>query len=689
MSRRSRSDDAQRQDRGGARSAATSPGSVRAAASASESPRLAAQRERIHQLQSAAPAPNRTGLPDALKSGIESLSGHSLDAVRVHYDSPRPAQLQAHAFAQGTDIHVAPGQEKQLPHEAWHIVQQAQGRVKPTLHTPDGVPVNDNAALEREADRMGSDALAAGARTVQKAAAQDDGPHVDARTDGASIGYSVQRKALRAPSGATAPLQMNRDKAGLASAKAGRRADRQRRGDQGRHEARRQDLPAFEPGPIGGVPTGDVGVMLTMLMLLGQINAAHAQPMPVRDARPLALPSPARQPGVPGNSTALALPQRPGQVALPQGGSSPMRPAPRTMPSTALAPFDVQSGPVNSTALAPLPRSHAARRPPGRVSALEPTRPVNASSGTPLNVTGDASKANATANASKVDATASASKGKATAKPSAPQWKPQPIPETSIDKSGKVTFSGERMRERYADPGTRAGVEAVAIKTLMSQMPTAAGILDELAPYNVSSQILRADLANSVGGEADLGNDKYISVNANHDLRKNALVAAHEYRHREQFASGILDNNSNPYRKAYAEIEAKNVGLDTYVELKDRGYFEDDVKSADPERLDLAERSADPQAYDRKVFKSYLGRYRGNETAKYPDFASDAALDQHIADQRAYAAARRTLSRIELEIKQRGLSPDDRNLPAELKDPLIDARAQNRLTKRTANRSHP
>lgn len=76
--------------------------------------------------------PNNTGLPDQLKSGVESLSGHSLDDVTVHYNSPQPAQLNALAYAQGTDIHVAPGQEKHLPHEAWHVAQQKQGRVQPT-----------------------------------------------------------------------------------------------------------------------------------------------------------------------------------------------------------------------------------------------------------------------------------------------------------------------------------------------------------------------------------------------------------------------------------------------------------------------------------------------------------------------------------------------------------------------------
>lgn len=66
-------------------------------------------------------------MPDQLKSGIESLSGLAIDHVQVHYNSAQLAQLNAHAYAhayaQGSDIHVAPGQEQNLPHEAWHIVQ--------------------------------------------------------------------------------------------------------------------------------------------------------------------------------------------------------------------------------------------------------------------------------------------------------------------------------------------------------------------------------------------------------------------------------------------------------------------------------------------------------------------------------------------------------------------------------------
>lgn len=100
---------------------------------------------------------NDTGLPDHLKSGIENLSGYIMDDVKVHYNSSKPAQLNAHAYAQGTDIHVASGQEKHLPHEAWHVVQQKQGRVQPTMQMQ-GVAVNDDVGLEKEADVMGAKA---------------------------------------------------------------------------------------------------------------------------------------------------------------------------------------------------------------------------------------------------------------------------------------------------------------------------------------------------------------------------------------------------------------------------------------------------------------------------------------------------------------------------------------------------
>lgn len=101
------------------------------------------------------------GLPGPLKAGIEGLSGMAMDDVRVHRNSQAPASVQAHAYAQGRDIHLGPGQEKHLAHEAWHVVQQAQGRVQPTQNVG-GVAVNDDQNLEAEADQMGAKAASLG-----------------------------------------------------------------------------------------------------------------------------------------------------------------------------------------------------------------------------------------------------------------------------------------------------------------------------------------------------------------------------------------------------------------------------------------------------------------------------------------------------------------------------------------------
>ena len=121
------------------------------------------------------PAPvNRTGLPDGLKAGVEALSGVNLDDVRVHYRSAKPAQYQAHAYAQGRQIHLAAGEERHLPHEAWHVAQQAQGRVEPTRQLKSDISVNDDIELEREADRMGDAALRIG--TTQGDASPIDAP---------------------------------------------------------------------------------------------------------------------------------------------------------------------------------------------------------------------------------------------------------------------------------------------------------------------------------------------------------------------------------------------------------------------------------------------------------------------------------------------------------------------------------
>lgn len=95
--------------------------------------------------------PNLTGIPTQMKLDFEQRSGLSFDDVRVHYNSDKPAQLQALAYTQGTQVYVGPRQERHLPHELGHVAQQKQGRVKANRFV-NNMPVNIDASLEHEAD---------------------------------------------------------------------------------------------------------------------------------------------------------------------------------------------------------------------------------------------------------------------------------------------------------------------------------------------------------------------------------------------------------------------------------------------------------------------------------------------------------------------------------------------------------
>mgnify|MGYP001794111963 CR=1 FL=1 len=110
-------------------------------------------------------------LPEPLKSNMEQMGNVDLSDVNVHYNSDKPDQLtqatanpqqpvqrKAAAYAQGTDIYLAPGQEQHLAHEAWHTVQQKQGRVQANAQAKNGIGINNDPALEKEADDMGAKA---------------------------------------------------------------------------------------------------------------------------------------------------------------------------------------------------------------------------------------------------------------------------------------------------------------------------------------------------------------------------------------------------------------------------------------------------------------------------------------------------------------------------------------------------
>lgn len=74
---------------------------------------------------------NNTGIPNQMKENFEAHSGFSFDDVKVHYNSDKPAQLQASAYTQGK--------------------QQKQGIVKPTFQL-NGIDINNDSTLEKGAD---------------------------------------------------------------------------------------------------------------------------------------------------------------------------------------------------------------------------------------------------------------------------------------------------------------------------------------------------------------------------------------------------------------------------------------------------------------------------------------------------------------------------------------------------------
>lgn len=109
------------------------------------------------------------GLPDGLRSGIEALSGVDMSGVKVERGSSEPSRLGALAYAKGDTIHMAPGQESLLPHEAWHVAQQRQGRVTGDTQLAGGATANTDGGLEREADVMGARAAELGGAAAPEA----------------------------------------------------------------------------------------------------------------------------------------------------------------------------------------------------------------------------------------------------------------------------------------------------------------------------------------------------------------------------------------------------------------------------------------------------------------------------------------------------------------------------------------
>ncbi len=105
----------------------------------------------------------KASLPDSVKGKMENSFGTDFSSVNIHKDSGQATNMGALAYTQGNDVHFAPGQynpesskgQELIGHELTHVVQQRQGRVKPTKEQGKGLAVNDNPSLENEADEKG------------------------------------------------------------------------------------------------------------------------------------------------------------------------------------------------------------------------------------------------------------------------------------------------------------------------------------------------------------------------------------------------------------------------------------------------------------------------------------------------------------------------------------------------------
>lgn len=94
-----------------------------------------------------APSSQGNPLPANLQHNLESAHGVNLSDVKVHVGH-EATLIGAKAFTQGSDIHLAPGQEQHLPHEAWHVAQQKQGRVESSTLAEGLVEVREEQSFE-------------------------------------------------------------------------------------------------------------------------------------------------------------------------------------------------------------------------------------------------------------------------------------------------------------------------------------------------------------------------------------------------------------------------------------------------------------------------------------------------------------------------------------------------------------
>jgi len=115
--------------------------------------------------QSSPETHSSTKMPEQVQTKMETSLGADFSDVSIHKDSSKATDVGALAYAQGSDVHFAPGQFKPdshagqelLGHELTHIVQQREGRVSANIQKK-GMNINNDPGLENEADQLGKKA---------------------------------------------------------------------------------------------------------------------------------------------------------------------------------------------------------------------------------------------------------------------------------------------------------------------------------------------------------------------------------------------------------------------------------------------------------------------------------------------------------------------------------------------------
>lgn len=112
-------------------------------------------------------------LPAAVQAKMEGAFGADFSGVEVTESSGEAARVGARAMTQGETIQFAPGAyapgtsagQELIGHELTHVLQQRAGQVSATVQAK-GLAINDDPALERQADECGTKA-AAGQRVTE------------------------------------------------------------------------------------------------------------------------------------------------------------------------------------------------------------------------------------------------------------------------------------------------------------------------------------------------------------------------------------------------------------------------------------------------------------------------------------------------------------------------------------------